>query len=597
MSEYEPEQWWDVEVGEEVHEIIFPHVQKIDENQEKLAELDLYTAKLVWGRELPSLTWAGSEDITHGPVNIRHESIISGACATATALIAKAKPRAKPVPIDATWGVERQAKKLDAWLVAEFRAQKSYQRLAKAFEDCTWSQFGAVYSGIADGKIYTERVMPGELVVDQEECQGETEPIQMHRRRLVSKTVLKALYPDFEEEIDAADNDNRYCSYRTPTASMIVVIDSWQVALPGQKSGRHTTVIEGATLVHEEYKRKRFPFVVLRWSSLPSGFAGRSLAEEGVPYQVTHNELVEVIRKSQRLASVLRIFAKSDIKVENLDNAIAKVYRYQKDLPHAVIWPAVSQELYNERESNWEKLFQVLGMNRMQSQGVLPDGARMDSSRAMREATYQQSDRFAPKSEMYELAHLELSEHYIELAQELYGDRKPPKNFIDRTLVDDIDWKILGEPGRKYDLQMQASSITNLSTAARADTLERWLDRNLISPDQYKSMSGNPDMEEFMTLWRASVDDIKATIEELDELKAPQPDPLQNLTYGITMVHQTFLVRKRTPGIPEDILDGYRNWLTEAEHVLSSSIAPDFGQPPPPPGSQGPVPQELQQVA
>lgn len=577
-----PEQWWDSEDGDDVHDIIFPHVQTIDENQVKLAELDLYTAKLVWGRELPSLTWNSSDNIEHGPVNIKHESIISGACATATALIAKAKPRAKPVPRDATWGVERQAKKLDRWLVAEFKTQKTYKRLAKAFEDCTWAQYGTVFVGIASGEIYTERVMPGEMVIDQEECQGESEPIQMHRRRLVSRIVLKANYPDMADQIDAANRETQYCSYRTPTSNMVVVIDSWYLALGPNDTGRHTTIIEGATLVNEEYKRKRFPFVFLRWSTMPSGFAGRSLAEEGVPYQVVHNDLVDVIRKSQKLAARLRIFSKTSLSAEDLTNEVGTVYRHKGDAPTAVIWPAVSQELYNERETNWEKFFRVIGMNRMQSEGVLPQGARLDSAKAMREATFQQGDRFSTKSEMYEDAHLEISEHYVELGAELFANKKAPDNFLDRTLEDDIDWKLLTEHGRKYDLEMRASSINNLSTAARADVLERWLDRGLITPEQYKGMSDSPDMDEFKTLWQAARDDIKAVIEELDEEKAPMPDPLQDLTLGLSMVHLTFLARRRTPGITEDILNGYRDWLNEAEAILAGAQQ-----------EQQPLPQEL----
>jgi hypothetical protein len=137
----------------------------------------------------------------------------------------------------------------------------------------------------------------------------------------------------------------------------------------------------------------------------------------------------------------------------------------------------------------------------------------------------------------------------------------------DRTLLDEIDWKALGKPGVSYVLQLEASSINNLTPAAREEQLNTWANNGLITPDEYKGLLGNPDLEGEMSLFQASLDDIKATIEDLDMGKQPQPDPLQNLDLGIPYIHKTYLKRRRQLNVPEEIRQDYRDWLVEAQAI------------------------------
>lgn len=568
--------WWEHELQEDlkdskVHETLFDHVRSVEERQHAIHRLNLFTGKLYTNRTLSCLTWGdhSEQEGSYGPKSLRYENIIANGVDTAVSMIGRQRPKATLIPKDADFSVERQCRKLDDWLYTEFKCQKVYKLMQQAFNDCCWAQIGCLFIGHDGEDIYTERVMPDEIVVDQRECQGDQEPLQIHRRRLVSKVVLKDKFPEFEEEIEAAGQEG-YTSYRTPGLEMCVVIESWKLALDNEAHGRYSMVIQGATLADEPYKRDKFPFVFLRWTTLPTGFYGRSLVEEGAPFQLRHNELERVIRLSQDLMCVPRIAVDGSSKIikTQLDNEIARILHYRGNPPIPLQWNAVSSEIYDERRNNIDAFFNFIGLSRMSAQNKLPDGVRLDSSKAIREANYKENERFQRQSAMLEDGYMQVAEHYMELGIELYSGRKAPKKFIDRTILDEIDWKAIGKPGVKYVMQLEASSVANMTPAAREDILNTWANNGIITPDEYKGLSGNPDLEEQESIFTASVDDIKATVEDLDAEKEVEFDPLQNLEFGIPYIHKYYLKRKRMLNVPESVLDGYREWLAAAKAYI-----------------------------
>lgn len=567
--------WWDNPIKEDtreskVHEDLFDHVRSIEERQSEIHRLNLFCGKLYTGRRLAHLTWGThtEDEGSYGPISMRTENLIANAVDTATALIGRQRPKATPVAKDADFSIERQAKRLDQWLYAEFKCQDIYTKMQRAFNDACWAQVAALFIGVDEGEIYTERVMPDEIVVDQRECAGNSEPIQVHRRRLMSKVVLAAMYPEFKEKIYEAGK-SEYTSYRKPGHEMLVVIESWKLALPGEDAGRHAVVIEGATLFDEEYTRDCFPFVFLRWHRLPTGFYGRSLVEEGAPFQLRHNELNRVIQLSQDLMCVPRIFVDgtSSIIKTQFDDEIGRVLHYRGKVPEAMTWQGASPELYNQREANKIALFESIGISRMSAQAKVPDGVRFDSSKALREANFKESERFQVQAAMLEDAYMEVAKHYLYHGKELYSGRRTSRKWEDRTLLDEIDWNALGAPGDKYVLQIEASSLNNMSPAARQDQLDRWANQGLITPDEYKSLLNHPDLEEALSLFSSSLDEIKNIDEEICKGNQPQPDPLSNLDMGIPYIHKIYLKRKTQKNVPEEVLQDYRDWLAEAQAI------------------------------
>lgn len=569
--------WWEVPLDKEnpqVHEHVFPHVQAIEERQRAIHELNLFNAKLYSNRDLPAIDWGSHADtaVEYGPASFTAENLTASVVNTVSSLIAKNKPKATPVVRDADWSIERQARQLDKYIYGEFLHQDIYRKGQRVFNDACWAQIGCLKIDVnADGEIFTERVMPDEIVVDNRECTSGHMPIQIHQRKVVNREVLIAKFPEHEMAIrEAHGKDFNYTSYRTPTDDYIILIESWKRGLSKSDPWVYAVTIDGATLVYEEWERKKFPFVFLRWEELPSGFYSKSLVEEITPFQLRMNELNQVIRLSQDLISVPRIFAdgSSRLSVSQLGNKIAQVFYYRGKEPKAVNWGAVHPELYAERDRVRSAAFEYAGVSQLSAQAKLPDQARLDSSKALREFNLIENQRFALQAQRYEQFYLEVAEHIIELSAMLFaGGIDKSVKFHNRTLVEQIDWSEVNMDRNRYVLHVQASSVLNMSPAGRDDIVNTWVTQGYITTQEAKGLLGHPDLEEQVSLNSVAMDNIKMTIEQLDKGEEPIPDPLQDLMLGVKIIHLTALKRVYQKA-PEEIIEAYHNWITNAQALL-----------------------------
>lgn len=571
--------WWDAK--DRVHEHVWPHVRSVEENQIAIHRLNLLNAKLYSNRELQSLDWNSGQirQVSHSPVSNTRENLIANAVDSITAMIGRHMPKVTSIVSDADFTVERTARLLDRALYADFIKFDVYGKMQRVFNDCLWAQIGALKLGIDNNEIFIERVMPDEIIVDQRECISSSVPLQIHQRRVVPKVVLKAKFPQFADRIEACENT--WVSYRRPGLDNCVVVESWVLDKPGIP-GRHTITIQTATLLDKPYKRKRFPFIFLRYLQLPSGFYGRSLVEYGSPYQARQDELNRVITESQDLMCRPRIvlYGNSKVVESHITNEIASFIRVRgTQKPEQLHWNAVVSDLYNERERNRATFFEDLGISKLFAQSSPPPGVRFDSSKALREFSFTQNERHQPQSRMLEQAYLEVAEHLIELNQTLSKKGSPRKTFfIERSITEEIDWRVLNTDDIHYTLRLAASSVINMSPGAREDQLRQWANDGLISPEKFRALLDHPDLEEESSLLRASLDNAKAVVSMLDKadqpgFELPVPDLLENLALSIETVHRTYLRRLTQKNVPEEIIAAYRDWLAEARSAFEQAQA------------------------
>lgn len=584
-----PTFWWEGEPSDpaysRVHETLFDTVRAIEEAQYALHRQTFINAALYCNRELPGLDWGSHTErqVDYKPISNTAENLVSSVVNTVSALISKNKPKPTPVIKDADFSVERLGKQLDRYLYGEFQHQDIWVKGQKVFNDACWAPIGALKIFIEGDEICTERVMPDEIIVDQREVQSGQPPFQMYQRKLVPKVVLKWMFPEKDYEIEKAQSSGNfyYTSYRTPSADNCVVIEAWKLPKDGSP-GRHSIVIDGCTLLDEPYERDRFPFVFFRWEELPTGFYGKPLVEEIAPFQLRMNELNHKIRLAQDLMCVPRIFVDGGSRIikTHLDNQIARVIHYRGKTPEPMNWPGVSPEIYAERERIRSAAFEYAGISQLSAQAKLPSQARLDSSKALREFNTIENQRFSLQAQRYEAFFLEVAEHLMELSAELYENGTDRNvRFHNRRLIDDIAWSQVDEmvENRQYVLQIEASSVLNMSPAARLDELDSLAFRGLIDTNQYKSNLGHPDLEEIEALGSIGMDNIKMTAEQLDRMddpdaEFPQPDPLQDLNAGIPYIHLTYL-RRVEQKAPEEILQAYRDWVAMAQGIVDDAAA------------------------
>jgi hypothetical protein len=584
--------WWETEEGC-AHELLIPTVREVEERQFEIHQLNLRQAKLYSNRELMTLDWGlqSIRDVMHRPATMNTENLCASAVETLFAFIGKNRPKASIVTHDGSFQQRQHGELLDRYLYGEFLYHNVWEKLQLMFRDACVFGTGFLRVDIdpTDGEIFLERVLPDEVIVDQRECISGSEPLQMHLRRVVNRHVLRGMYPDSAQAID--DCKSAWISYRNPAMDYLVVVESWKRG-PG---GKHVVAIEGATLLEETYTRDRFPFVKFCYREPLTGFYGQSVIEQAMPYQLRLNRLNWAIETGQELYAVPRTFvdASSQVIKQQFDNEFGRLFYYRGQQPKTEIWQGASAELYAERVHIREQCWADLGLNKLSSSGELPQGTRLDSSKAIREANNINDDRHAPCAQRYERAALDVAEHIVDLKSRTKSKRKTV--WRNGKVSEEIDWKEVDLKRDRYTMVIEASSILNMTPAARQDQLDEWANKGWISPEEARAMYDHPDLEASMSLTTAGVKNIEWTIYQLQKGIVCTPDPLQHLEFGVARVQMAYNDAMRQ-GADETILENMRRWIEFANHILNppqdtvlpSPGAPGVVNPAPPPGAMGP---------
>jgi hypothetical protein len=582
--------WFEAEVDADKyglspkHAVLFGHVKALEEDQADVALMNQLNARLYANREPMSFQWNSTLISSVRPLTPNKDNVVQSVVDTLVARIGSMKPKATVFTRGAEWDVYRRGRQLDKYLWGQFQWLGIHRLGRQIFRDALvfGTGFLKLFVG-ANNEICAERVNPDEVIVDQRECVSEPRPASMFHRRLMSRAALRKKFPEHKTAIDECQGqDFQYTSYRTPADEQIVVIEAWRMGI------EHAICIENATLFTEKYPHDEAPFVDLRWADSLSGYYGRPVVGDLLGYQSTLNKLATLIESGHDVMCVPRLFIDqgTEFTETQIDNEIGKVFKYRGTLPEAITWPAFNAEIYNERERNWTRAHESQGISQMASANKLPTQARLDSSDALREYNAINDERFNDRVQSLEEWYLEVGRRIVMLSAELYkGGHKPKTMWRSGNLVDQIDWENCDLDRDKYVLQISASSVLNMTPAARKDRLAFWLDRQLITPDQFKAWSGEPDLEALAQLESASHDAVLADIDMmLDGRTDRGPDPQMNLAYCFKIVNSTYL-HIRSLEAPERVLRIFRVWLLTAEALLNqppepAPMAPGMGMDP-----------------
>lgn len=580
--------WWKKEKGQyvtdPVHAGVFRHVQALEQDQNDIHVQNVLNCSLYSNREPARFSWHNESRGSFRPMNPNLENVIQSVCDALRSRVGKNRPKATPVSRGSDFETYLKARLLDRYLYGEFLRQDVYPKGEDVFLDACIYGTGFLKLDIDGGDIFSERVNPDEIIVDQRECISGCYPSNLFQRKLVSRFWLHEAFggdKDLAPFLDEIPDKKFFDSHNESSDDMVLLVEGWHLG----SGGRHVICAENVTLLDEAYTRDKFPFAVFRWNKAPTGFYGRSLVEDLTGYQIRLNELNEVIRVGQDMMCVPRIFVDqgSAIVKTQFDNSVGRIVSFRGNPPIAETWNAFNTEIYNERDRVRQAAFEFARISPLSAQSKLPSQARLDSSEAIREYSAVEDEGFSHQTQAFEKFYLDIAEHIIELSTKLYkNQKKDRKNFFRaRNIIQQINWSDLDLEREAYTLQISASSILNMTPAARKDKLNSWAASGVITPDQYKAWSGEPDLERLADLMSAANDHIELQIDKMLDGIPQTPDPLDNLAAGLRTVNDTYLHLKALE-TPDGILQGFRDWLELAEALMNP---PQQGAPMmPPPG-------------
>lgn len=572
-----------------VHARLFPHVRALEEDQIDVHLQNMLNARLYSNRDPMAFEWDEPISASFRPLNANLENIIQSVCDTLVSRIGSNRPKATVVTRGADFDVYLRGRQLNRFVWGDFEYHDIYSKIRRCFLDSLVYGTAFLKMDLDGDELYMERVHPDEIIVDQRECVSGIKPMCMYQRKLVSRAWLKKTYGGdavVDQAIDEAQGHNfQYTSYRTPVDEQVVVIEAFKrPTRDGAGDGKHAICIENYTFLDDSYTDDCFPYVELRFAEAENGFYGRPLVSDLMDYQIRLNELNRLIQVGQDLMCVPRILIEkgSTMLLSQFDNAIAKLLEYRGTKPEALTWDAFNAEIYAERDRIKSSAYEFAGLNQMVATGA-PMTARFaaDSSEAIREVSSMQDERYNDKVQAFEKFVIDIAKRDITLSAKLYKNVKKNRATFFRSgqLVQQIDWKSVNLEADKYVLQVSASSVMNMTPAARIDKLEFWRANGIINLAQYHALSGEPDLEKLSDQLSAGTDAIEYQIDKMLKGEPATPTPLDKLQIGLPMVHDTYN-RLTMLSTPARVLVLFRQWISIAKEIMSPEPAPTMGLPP-----------------
>ncbi len=161
-------------------------------------------------------------------------------------------------------------------------------------------------------------------------------------------------------------------------------------------------------------------------------------------------------------------------------------------------------------------------------------------------------------------------------------------------MATDIEFDKAWEDLESFQLTVETASVTSMSPAARKQVLDEWAAKGKIDMPQYKSLSGNPDLEHQVDLMDAAADHVEYMINEMLNDRPQVPDPHDNLELCMRLFTDTYLhlrCMKAESGQSKKfdrILQHFRNALQATKNRLQPPVTEQTGGLPGP----GMTPQE-----
>lgn len=557
---------------------LLDQAQALDSAQREVHEQNLWSAQLYSNRELAAFDWGSGQLVkaSLAPISRTGENITVRVVDTLVAQIGKNRPKPKPVARGATFTLRQQIKRLDKFLYGEFQRNRLYALSKQAFRDACIFGFGCVKvtcEGEEDNaRVAYERVFPDEILIDQMEIVACGKIRHFYRRRVLPIEVIASTYDISEEDLAKLTDESgsfSYLDYRPVGRGWAVVVEGYQTAA-GKSPGRWMVATNGLILDEGEWEHEWLPYVFFHWQVPVSGFYSPSVVEQVLPYQIRLNEINEVIRDAQDLMGRPRILVAEGSRVNPLeiDNVIGRFIKYTGIKPEAITWPAISAELYNERDRLVRTCLEQFGVSQMAATAQAPAAARFDSSAAFREFNNIQDDRLSDPAQRFEEFHLDIAKATVSVIGA--SGLKPKTTWYSgwkQSKAEEIDWAELDLDENAFTMTMEATSIFSMSPASARDELEKQLAMGLMTPEQYRLELSDMDTESFYSLQAAAAEDLNRVQELLETGEFENPIPEQDLINGVQQMTLALLNLGKYKDFPEDIKLNFVNWITLAREL------------------------------
>lgn len=485
-------------------------------------------------------------------------NIIKSCVDTATAKIAKSRPRVQFLTDEGDFILQRKAKQLTSFIDAEFEEISYYDLAQAAFRDACITGTGYIRFYIEDKKIKAERVLPNEVLVDEADAFYGC-PKSIHIIKQIPLSTLEAIYP--EEAYNLALSATITPSGGSSALKLVTVVESWYLH---PTEGIHTISTSNCLLLKEDYHYTKPPLVSIKWTAPVVGYFGQGLAEELVGIQIEINKILRNIQSAQALMSVPRVFVDGQVNIPAQDFAPnphhLSVIRYSGNDPKFFTAPAMPPEVYNHLERLIAQAYNITGISQLSATGKKPAG--LDSGVALREAQDIESERFAIVAQAYEKLAVDAAKAILQVAKNA--------ELEDIVLADGkkLSFKQLDLNEMQYRIKPFPTNLLPTTPAGRLQKVQDLYEAQFITKEQALSLLEFPDIKSMTSLNNAPIDNARACVERIIETdEYDTPSKYQDISLLLQVATDSYLkgLNSNMPPLTQELL---RRFIGECESLL-----------------------------
>lgn len=574
--------WWNASQAE-MPEAIASVIKAIQESQTYLDAqrsicTRLYGNSPIYGvnglssAKLPALQPAIKDRITFNVC----QSVVD----TKTAKMTKNKPRPLFLTDRGNYKQRRRAQKLNQFVEGVFFANRISELAPMAYRDGEIVGSGVVHVFARNSQTVYERVMAGEILVDEQEAMY-GDPRQMHRVKNVDRRVLAAMFPGKTRIInDTNEAMDPSAAARPHVSDQITVAESWHLPSgPEAKDGIHSIICDGGLLFVEPWEKEFFPFAFIHSKRRQYGFWGQSAVERLQNIQLEVNKLLWVIQRTMHLCGSSKIWVEQGSKVvkEHLNNDIWSIGTYTGQPPIYITPPMVQTEVYQHLVTLIQRAYEQEGVSMLSAASRKPEG--LDSGKAIREYNDIESERFVPEGKGYEQFHLDLARLTVETARDIYKkDKKVKAKYAGSKFIETIEWKDVDLDDDKYVIQcFPVSSLPN-EPSGRLATIQEYIQAGFIDQRQGRRLMDFPDLDQVEGLSNAQEERILSYLDKIvDEGIFTPPDEYMDPMLARELSLQ-YINEYMVQNLEEEKLQMLRDFNAQLEMIQAAAT------PPPAPG-------------
>lgn len=527
-------------------------------------------------------------------------NVVRNMCNAATSMLIRSRPYVNFQTDGADYSLMRLSRKRERFVQAHFVRERIHQTSHPRVRNACIFGTGGTKVIRRDGKIRYENILPGEVLVDEQEGMAGDPPC-IYQTKTIDKIQLAAMYPEHEKAIMAAGSHGAYNGVSHAAQCLVVYAWHFRSTLDDDHDGVEALCIDGATLYTREYRWAKFPGTFFRWEESPYGFYGTGIPSELVGIQYEINALLRMIRDAAYYGGNVKILAEkgANINFAQLSNTTKiPIVEYTGRPPTWVVNDLASPQIFSHLQYLVSTSYNVTGISQLDAQSQTP--AATMSGRARLVHQNNESLRFKAAVERYENGYIDLAQATLEAATDELDENGDTEvmfrghEHLEQISLADV---ALEGPDESLDIQAWSSSQLAQSPGARMEQVDFLVQNQYIPRNRGLVMMdlGN-DFRAEMDVQNAPYNLIEERIERMLFDGEPQsPTPMMDLDYAKTRVQLEIQRCEMRKGVPPDRIDLLREFWNQIVDITKAANPPQPaapampGMPPGAPPAGGPL--------